>query len=691
MNWDVLKLLYIHEIKMLVRARRTVVMAIVIPAIIMPIMLFSARFSNEQRQRALEATTYNYAVTGQLADRVRELITSAKAEIDKDERESNDQLRKFKFIESPTSDPAASLERRDIYFYIATYTGEEADALPVTKADDESDDSPAVAALQPPKRLPGVPIIKVVYRGNNDASNSSSRRMVSLLRSGVRNDSERLLIERGFEGNPKGMFAVVETSIATAGQKTGANVGRFLTVILVMLMLTGGSIAAMDIIAGEKERGTIETLLTTAAARHEIVTAKQLAICSVALIITLIQGLNFFIYVKLQLVQLPKDFALQISTTSAITLLMLFIPLAATIAALLLTLSAYAKTYKEAQMYFFPVYLTSLVPALASVLPALRLRSAIVLVPLANVSVAVREIMMNRPDRPMIAVTFLVMTLCAALLMRASARMLSREEVIIASHGEPESFLGGPVLFQKRVLRWFAVMWAIVFAVAANIPQLATFRRQLLFNEFAIFGGGTVLMLWVYRLRLKEALALRSVKWPVWIAILIAAPTGNLMGVAVFKLLNYVIPIPEQAVEQMAALMPQDLPSWQLYLFLGLIPGVVEELAFRGVLLHGLRRKIRPVLLPLVVGLIFGLFHFSLFRIGPTAFLGVLLTAIAMLTGSVFPGMLLHILNNSFAAWTAQNGWSVTSLEPGHDVAATIIFALAMWIIYRNRTPYPLN
>ena len=81
-------------------------------------------------------------------------------------------------------------------------------------------------------------------------------------------------------------------------------------------------------------------------------------------------------------------------------------------------------------MYFFPVYLTSLVPALAAVLPGLSLRSAIVLVPLANVSVAVREIMMNRPDRPMIAVTFGVMVFTATMLMRASARLLSREDII---------------------------------------------------------------------------------------------------------------------------------------------------------------------------------------------------------------------------------------------------------------------
>jgi membrane protease YdiL (CAAX protease family) len=299
--------------------------------------------------------------------------------------------------------------------------------------------------------------------------------------------------------------------------------------------------------------------------------------------------------------------------------------------------------------------------------------------------------MMRRPDPPMIMVTFLVMAFTASMLMRASARMLTREDIIAPTQGEPEIFLGGPALFQKRVIRWFAVMWAVIFAVAANVPQLATFRAQLLFNEFAVFGGASVLMLAAYRLNLRETLALRPVKWPVWIAIILAAPAGNVMGVAFFKLLNYVIPVPQAALEQMAALMPKNIPTWQIYIFLGLIPGVIEELAFRGLLLHGLRRRFRPVLLPIVVGIIFGLFHFSLFRIGPTGFLGILLTMIALLTGSIFPGMLLHGLNNSFAVWSADNGWNLTMLEPWHYLAATVIFGLSMWVIYRNRTPYPLN
>src|SRR4029077_6614883 len=113
----------------------------------------------------------------------------------------------------------------------------------------------------------------------------------------------------------------------------------------------------------------------------------------------------------LRVIELPKDFDLQLPTGMALTLLLLFVPLAATIASVLLLISAYSKSYKESQMYFFPVYLLSLIPSLASLMPGISLRSAIAFVPLANVSVAAREIMMGKPDPMMIVVTFGVMAL----------------------------------------------------------------------------------------------------------------------------------------------------------------------------------------------------------------------------------------------------------------------------------------
>jgi len=651
MNGNVLRILFLHELKMLVRARRTVVMAIVLPAVIMPLMLYAQKYSADRRERLLTGTMYRFAISGESADRIRQLINQTRRSINLEQGEGVEELRQFRFVESSVVDTRASLDKEDIQFYLEA----------------------------------AGPTVNVVYRGDRIGSDIAHSRMMQLLRLAKQRDSQALLVDRGFAGDPNGIFATTESNIATNGQVTGSMVGRFITLFLVMMMFTGGAVAAMDIIAGEKERGTLETILTTAAGRHEIVAAKQLAITSVAILITLMQGLNFLIYIKLKVVALPKNFDLQLPTGMALTLLVLFIPLAATIASVLLMISAYAKSYKEAQMYFFPVYLVSLVPALASVMPGISLRSAIAFVPLANVSVAAREILMGRPDAIMIAVTFGVMAATATYLMRTSARLLEREDIIIRAHSEPAEFIGGAALFEKRVLRWFELMWVVTFAVAVNVPSLATFRRQLLFNEVVVMVGATLLMLWVYRLNPREALSLRPVKPVVWLAILFAIPSGNLTALGIFQLMNKVIPAPQQLLERFAQdVIPKEMPQWQLLFFIAVLPAICEELAFRGILLSGLRRKFRPAPLIIGIGLIFGLFHVTLYRIAPTAALGMILTAVAMMTGSVFPGMLLHAGNNALSVLTG-NLYSLDVVRWWHFLAAFTIFALSLWIIYRNR------
>jgi sodium transport system permease protein len=660
---DTLRLLYLHEIRMLVRARRTVVMAVVIPLILMPIMLFASKFTADQRQRSLNEATYRYAVTGEWAGMMRGFIADARESLDGGIETDLDELGKFRIREVSVADPARSLEQNEIHFYIETSTAVEEEA----------------------DRPKGVPVARIVYFGSNDASNDSSRRMESLLHIAQRRQSENKLTTMGFRVESGKLFHVEAESLATPEQLTGSTIGRTLTPFLLMLMLSGGSIAAMDIISGEKERGTLETLLSTAATRTEIVTAKQLTICSVALLITAIQALNFLVYIKLQVVALPQNFALALPLSRVLTLLLLFVPLAATVAAILLMVSGYAKTYKEAQMYFVPVFVMTLIPSFAAMLPALRLRSAIAFVPISNVSVAVREIMVGRSDPPFIIVTFIVTALAAVFLLRASSRMLSREEMTVTGHLEPELFLSGPALFERHVWRWFAVMWAVIFATALNVPAISSLRGQVVFNQLIIFLGSALLIIRIYRLDFRDALSLRSVHWPVWLAAAIAAPTGNLVAVAVLKLVNYIVPAPTQLLQQMESMMPSGMPRWQIYLAVAVIPGVIEELTFRGVLLYGLRRKVRPILLPLVVGIAFGIFHFALFRMAPTAFLGVLLTIVAMLTNSIFPAMLMHILSNAFAIWASDHDWPVDALLWWHYALSAVIFALAMWIIYRNR------
>ena len=94
----------------------------------------------------------------------------------------------------------------------------------------------------------------------------------------------------------------------------------------------------------------------------------------------------------------------------------------------------------------------------------------------------------------------------------------------------------------------------------------------------------------------------------------------------------------------------------------------------------------------MVVGLIFGLFHVALFRLLPTAYMGTVLAAVTLLTGSIFPAIVWHALNNASALVPAALGWiqpDGAAAEPWTYGAAAAGLALAFWILWWQRTPYP--
>src|SRR6185436_15908259 len=107
MNRSILRLLYVHELRMLLRARRTVIMAVVLPAVIMPLMIYAQKYSYERRQRTLTGATYRYAVTGPLAERMRVLIRQTYESLPHGGDPNLEELRQYKFVETDVPDPSA--------------------------------------------------------------------------------------------------------------------------------------------------------------------------------------------------------------------------------------------------------------------------------------------------------------------------------------------------------------------------------------------------------------------------------------------------------------------------------------------------------------------------------------------------------------------------------------------------------
>ena len=688
LQWPMVWTLLRHELRLLIRDRRTIVFSVLLPLAVMPFILFINVYLEEKREQRLEATTYEFVVTGTACDMARSLIAEAVATQTEAAEADDEAPRPLQLQEVVVDDPAAALTAGELHFVVHALTAEEAASRPVEPDDADEDDLASTDSKATTTAAP-VPVLEIAFRGDRDPSSAGARKLAAMLDDEREHLRNQLLVEHGLTDANTRLGSVETRDVATSAEVTGAGLGKFVTAMAILFILTGGSIIATDSIAGEKERGTLETLLTTAVGRSEIVTGKLLSILAVALVITVIQVANLLVYVGFGVIPTPESFALEVSGVSAALMFVTLLPAAALVAAVLLLTSGMARTYKEAQLYFFPVFMIGLALSMAAVLPGIELRSAIVVVPLANTSVAIRELLIGTFDWPFLIISWIVTGAAAVAVVRRVLVSLSTERLI--SPTETDEGLGTPFeRFAHTVPIWFGIIWVIIFVAATNIEAVQSLERQVLLNVVLLMGGGSLLLIRRFGLDPRTVLALRAPRPSAWVATVIGAPAGLVTGIGLFRLANLVIPMPEQMMRSLSeGIAPAETPLWQLLVFVALAPAIFEEVAFRGALLHGLHRRLRPVSLVLMVGLVFSLFHMSLYRLVPTLFLGILLGAATLLTGSIFPAMVWHGLNNAAAITAGRVDIPIGELPPVAYIVSAVILALCFWILYRDRTPYP--
>lgn len=223
-------------------------------------------------------------------------------------------------------------------------------------------------------------------------------------------------------------------STANKREQMGAVIGGMLPYILLMVCLMAAMYPAIDTGAGEKERGTLETLLLAPVSRTSIVLAKFLMLFTVgltsALLMILSVGglLHFFGHLigGGQLVQMVRA----IGPLDLAMVALMLVPTAAIFAAVLLSISVYAKSYKEAAGLISPLIIVTILPTLVALLPGVELNWRWAMVPLTNVSLAMKELVKGTMDYSMFSVILLSTTLTAGLLLAICRWWFNREEVL---------------------------------------------------------------------------------------------------------------------------------------------------------------------------------------------------------------------------------------------------------------------
>ena len=182
---------------------------------------------------------------------------------------------------------------------------------------------------------------------------------------------------------------------ASMRETIGKLAGGFLPYIFIIFCYMGCMFPAIDLFTGEKERGTIETLLSAPVDRWKILIGKMLVIITAGLLSAILSMVGLFIGIKLAGSGVGEliDVALAILSPGTIAALVsMLLPLVVFFAGIMIPATVYAKSFKEAATTLQPLNFVVIMPAAIGMMPGIELNAITALVPILNVTLITKEL-----------------------------------------------------------------------------------------------------------------------------------------------------------------------------------------------------------------------------------------------------------------------------------------------------------
>jgi sodium transport system permease protein len=388
-------------------------------------------------------------------------------------------------------------------------------------------------------------------------------------------------------------------------------------------------------------------------------------------------------------------------------LLLLF---AAFFSAVLLALTSFARSFKEAQAYLVPLMLASTAPGIFTMINGVRLTPLLAVAPLANIVLLARD-MFEYNASPGLSLLVLGSTLVYALIaIFIAAKLFGSDAVLYGSPGSwSETFHPqkqdrdaaslGTALLTLAVLSPFLLLLSNL--IARQNTSVGMRMGLSACVTFVLFAGVPMAVERWVGVKLLQGLSLRLPSAQAFFAAILLGVSLWPFAHEIFVLQNEHgwISLDAEKIQRVQDLLAawQQIPLPVILFCAAVAPALAEEIFFRGFLLRALRTRQSELLAIVTSATIFGLFHVIVMegmlfdRFLPTTFLGLILGWLAIRTGSIWPGVLLHGTHNGlllvvarYRDELAQRGWGVeeaahlpTSWLVGAGVVAVIGILIA--------------
>ncbi|KZN49857.1 ABC transporter permease [Pseudoalteromonas luteoviolacea] len=229
-------------------------------------------------------------------------------------------------------------------------------------------------------------------------------------------------------------ITITKVDTADKRENYGEKLGALIPYMLIPLVLMGASYPAIDLGAGEKERGTLETLLLTPVTRTQLVLGKFLTILASSIACALVTVSSMAIWISIAsgigVLDTIKDAFSSVTLGDFMLIFALLLPVAVMLSSLVLAISIYARSFKEAQNYMGPLSMLVFVPIVVSVMPNMSLNTTTAWIPITNVSLAIKEIIKGTVDYSAVVMIFVASALLAGALLMFCIRWFSKESVL---------------------------------------------------------------------------------------------------------------------------------------------------------------------------------------------------------------------------------------------------------------------
>ncbi|MBU1637441.1 ABC transporter permease, partial [bacterium] len=640
-RFDLIKVILKKELLDLLRDRRTVFMMVVLPILLYPLLLIIVmQVTAFQVGRLEEKTSRIVVLNGESAPRIMDEIQACPV---------------LEIVDSLNW--RAQIREGELDAAIEFSTGFEETILEATETQ-----------------------VTVYFNSSRDFSRLTKKRLEEPLSAYRDEIIEQRIIALDADPAMLEPFTQAEENLASDEQQQGTMVGRILGYLLVFMVLTGAFYAAIDLTAGEKERGTLETLLVSPVGRMEIVYGKFLATVTASALTASLNLISMGLTAVYALQMLGKGISglgsIAISPLSLFFVFLIVIPLAVLFSGICLSIAVTARNYKEGQSALTPVMTAVILPVMVVFLPGVEINPTIALIPISNVVLLTVEFMSGNYPLLETLITLLSTSIFALLSIWWLTNQFNQESVLFR-HADDIKWS----LFSRRPAATAtplpssatALLTAMILLIALSLIGSFTqdwgIIRALLTSQ-AIIILPVIWILYRGNHDVKRSLALRLPRPMVWPAAFIIALSGWLVTVELAALQHTMLPFPEDLLEQFTELFDtlNTMPLAYALLLLAVLPGICEELLCRGFMLRAFRPRLGTTGAIVIVSIIFGLLHMNPYRLLPTIVIGVLLALLSIWSGSIYPAMLGHFMNNALSflvhkneAWFSEIEWLSSS------------------------------